>query len=170
MTVPSGWDDPWHAPGQEPAPVAGDVPALRPPWLDDLGLLVGEWETYAQWPGDPPGTSRGLATFEWLDGGFYVLQRFCADNPLLPGGVAIIGAAADGAFTQRYYDSRGVHRVYSMALNGGVWRLWRDAPWFWQRYTATVGAGGATITGAWELSRDGLTWTHDFHLSYRRIS
>jgi hypothetical protein len=156
-------------PAGENPPIPGDVPALRPPWLDDLGLLVGEWETHARWPADPQGSGRGLTTFEWLDGRYYLLQRFSAST-LQPDGIAVIGAAAGGAFTQRYFDARGVQRVYDMSLSGGQWRLWRDAPGFWQRYTGTIGGDGATITGAWEFSRDGLTWTHDFSLSYRRIS
>ena len=35
-------------PAGDHPPTPGDVPALRPPWLDDLGLLVGEWETHAR--------------------------------------------------------------------------------------------------------------------------
>jgi hypothetical protein len=62
-----------------------------------------------------------------------------------------------------------VHRVYAMSLRDGVWRLWRDAPGFWQRYAGTLDSDGTTIAGAWELSKDGVSWSHDFDLSYRRI-
>ena len=59
------------------------------------------------------------------------------------------------------------------ALKAGAFRLrrlWRDAPGFWQRYAGTLDPDGTTITGTWELSKDGLSWNHDFDLSYRRIA
>jgi hypothetical protein len=31
-------------------------------------------------------------------------------------------------FEQHYYDSRGVAPVYQMILEGGIWKLWREAP------------------------------------------
>jgi hypothetical protein len=31
-------------------------------------------------------------------------------------------------FEQHNYDSRGVARVYQMSLEGGIWKLWREAP------------------------------------------
>jgi hypothetical protein len=153
----------------EAAPLPEDIPVTRPPWLGALDALVGEWEVEARLPADPPVTGLGLTTFEWLPGRFFVLQRFASDEPAAPDGVAIIGAAADGRFTQRYFDSRGVHRVYSMSLRDGIWRIWRDAPGFWQRYRGALDLQRATITGAWERSTDGLAWEHDFDLSYRRI-
>ena len=156
-------------PWEHDHPVAEDVPALRPPWLDALGVLAGDWETEAWLPSDLAAV-RGLTTFEWLAGQHYLIQRFWADLPQAPNGLAIIGAGADGTFTQRYFDSRGVHRVYAMSLRDGVWRLWRDAPGFWQRYAGTLDPDGTTITGAWELSKDGVSWSHDFDLSYRRIA
>jgi hypothetical protein len=145
-----------------------DVPVIRPPWLDELGVLAGEWETEARLPQGPT-TVRGLTTFEWLGGQHYLIQRFWAGHPAAPDGLAIIGASADGRFSQRYYDSRGVHRVYAMTLGAGVWRLWRDAPGFWQRYAGALADGGTTISGAWQLSKDGVNWDHDFDLSYHRI-
>lgn len=147
-----------------------DVPAVRPPWLSALDTLVGKWEMQALLPFDPPVTGRGLTTFEWLEGRFFLLQRFAAEHPAAPDGIAIISAAADGKFTQRYFDSRGVQRVYAMSLRDGIWRIWRDAPGFWQRYSGILDGHGETITGAWERSTDGLAWEHDFDLTYRKIA
>jgi hypothetical protein len=73
-------------------------------------------------PGTPPFTGRGgHTTFEWLEGRFFLIQRFVNENPAAPGGIAIIGAGTDPAtFEQHYYDSRGVARVYQMSLEGGI--------------------------------------------------
>jgi hypothetical protein len=53
-----------------------------------------------------------------------------------------------------------------MSLDGGVWRLWRDAPGFWQRYTGQISDDGNTITGARNSRRDGREWKRDFGLTY----
>jgi hypothetical protein len=55
-----------------------------------------------------------------------------------------------------------------MSLDGGVWKIWREAPGFWQRYTGVITGDATTITGAWERSLDGREWHHDFSLSYLR--
>jgi hypothetical protein len=69
--------------------------------------------------------------------------------------------------SQHYYDSRGVARIYQMSLNDGVWKLWREASGFWQRYTGVFTGDGRTIKGAWEGSAEGSQWKH-FDLNYIR--
>jgi hypothetical protein len=70
-------------------------------------------------------------------------QRFVNEHPAAPSGIAIIGAGADPQiFEQHYYDSRGVARVYQMSLDGGAWKVWREAPGFWQRYTGEISEDG----------------------------
>lgn len=53
-----------------------------------------------------------------------------------------------------------------MSLDGRAWKLWREAPGFWQRYTGLISGDGNTITGTWEWSADGQEWKHDFGLTY----
>ena len=67
-----------------------------------------------------------------------------------------------------YADARGVRRIYGSSLVDGVWRQWRDAPGFFQRFAATVGPDGRTLTGAWESSSDGERWAHDFAMTFTR--
>jgi hypothetical protein len=156
----------------------GDVPAQRPGSLDRLDILIGQWEMEATFgagyfaPGSPAVVSRGArTTFAWLEGRFFLTQRFVTEHPAAPSGIAIIGAGPEpGTFTQHYYDSRGVARVYQMTLDGGVWKLRREASGFWQRYTGVISDDGTTITGAWEGSADGREWKHDFGLTYVRAA
>jgi hypothetical protein len=133
--------------------------------LETLRALVGVWEMQVpQFPG-----SRGRSTFEWLEGGAYLLQRSSAPDPA-PDGTWIIGADdAEDSCTALYHDERGVSRVYRTTLADGVWRVWREAPGFSQRFTGTLGEDGRTIRGAWELCKDGSTWQHDFDLIYTRV-
>lgn len=47
-------------------------------------------------PGTPPITGRGgRTTFEWLEGRFFLTQRFVNEHPAAPSGIAIIGAGTD---------------------------------------------------------------------------
>jgi hypothetical protein len=167
-----------HNPRQPGAPDSpGDIPAERPAALESLDVLIGRWEMEASFeagyfgPGTPPITGRGgRTTFEWLEGRFFLTQRFVNEHPAAPSGIAIIGPGTDLAtFEQHYYDSRGVARVYQMSLDDGVWRVWRQAPGFWQRYTGEISEDGTSIKGAWEGSADGREWKHDFGLTYLKV-
>ena len=94
--------------------------------------------------------------------------------PAAPDSLAIVAAdPRTGGYTQHYFDSRGVVRLYAMTFTDGVWTLIREAPDFSpldfrQRFTGTFSADGNTITGAWEKTADGGEWEHDFALTYRR--
>ncbi|MGW2723750.1 hypothetical protein [Streptomyces sp. NPDC001492] len=141
--------------------------------LERLDVLVGEWVVEAEFPGlqVPPGRS----VFEWTLDGQFLVQRMEAPNPA-PDSMAIIAVDPEtGGYTQHYYDSRGVVRLYAMTFAEGIWQLLRDTPDFSpldfrQRYTARVGEDGNTIRGVWEILRDDSDgWQQDFPLSYRRI-
>jgi hypothetical protein len=158
----------------------------RDPALERLDALVGEWSTEARPPGGPPWPGGGRATFEWLEGRRFLIERMTVDLPEAPDGIAIIGlkdAPADAdavsdepgdageAYRQHYFDSRGVHRIYEMTLSDGVWKLWRDSPDpFPQRFTGTFSDDGKTITGRWEKAEDGTTWVTDFDLTYTKVT
>jgi hypothetical protein len=150
--------------------------AARPPALERLDAFVGTWTLEGSLPGAPGVVARGRATFEWLAGGRFLISRWEVERPEFPDGIAIVGLDRDGeAFTQHYFDSRGVARVYAMTLRDGVWTLLRDSPDlspldFWQRFTGELSADDHTISGRWETSRDGSTWEHDFDLTYRKLT
>jgi hypothetical protein len=142
--------------------------------LDRLEPFVGEWDLDVSLPS--PDEVRARAVFEWALDGRFLVQRVEISIPEAPNSIALIGADPGGdAFTQHYYDSRGVIRLYAMTFEDGVWTLLRDSPDFselnfFQRYTGTFSVDGDTIDGHWEMSHDeGATWEHDFDLVYRRV-
>jgi len=73
-------------------------------------------------------------------------------------------------YTALHYDSRGVSRVYQMSFGGGVWKMWRQAPGFWQRFSGTLSDDGSSIRAMWEKSPDGSNWEHDFDLIYSKVT
>jgi hypothetical protein len=133
--------------------------------LRQLDPLVGEWAMRSP---DFPGPS-GRTSFEWLQGGRYLIQRWEVPVPEAPDGIAVIGADGEnGEILQHYFDSRGISRVYQLSLTDGVLRLWRDEPGFFQRFAGTFSRDGNTINGLWEMSEDGSQWRNDFRLDYTR--
>ena len=77
--------------------------------------------------------------------------------------------AANGTYFQLYSDERGVCRVYEMSIANGEWKLWREGDPFSQRFSATFSDDGNTMTGRWEIAEDGINYTTDFDLVYRRV-
>ena len=115
--------------------------------------------------GSPEITSRGRVTFDWLDGQFFLIQRFVNDDPAVPSGITIIGMSEHrDTFAQHYYD-RGVARVYQMTLEGREWKLWREEP---VSGSATPGRSGGRNHDHWCLGslRQRAEWRHDFDLTY----
>ncbi len=155
-----------------------------------LGIFAGEWALEASFPGDalaaaqePPGpqqaggeTGSGAhSVFAWVLDGRFLMQRTEVRLPGAPDSVAIVSHdPRTGAYTQHYFDSRGVTRLYAMSLADGTWELLRDSPDFSpldfsQRFTGRFSDDGDTIRGTWEKSFDGSNWEHDFDLTYRRV-
>jgi hypothetical protein len=146
--------------------------AIQPdPKLKPLEILVGAWDMEVLHPADPTQTVLGKMTFEWLQGGTFLIQRSHLEDPTFPTTISIIGYNdTTGNYTQHYFDSRGVGRVYEMSLLDNTWRLWRQAPGFSQRFFGTFSADGNTITSRWEKAIDGLNWEHDFNLTYTKAN
>jgi hypothetical protein len=122
-------------------------------------------------PGGPAWPGEAGVTFEWLAGRRFLIERWSIEMPEAPDGIAIIGAGDDpDGLRQHYFDSRGVHRVYEMTLDDGVWTLWRDSPDpFPQRFTGRFSHDGKTIAGRWE-KKQGADWETDFDLTYMKAS
>jgi hypothetical protein len=136
------------------------------PALADLAVLIGEWDVVVP---EVPG-ARGRASFEWLEGGAYL--RFHSDAPdPAPSATLIIGRDDSAEiYTVLHYDSRGVSRVYQMTFADRVWKIRREAPGFWQRFSGTISDDDTSITATWDKSPDGSQWNHDFDIIYTRVS
>jgi hypothetical protein len=141
--------------------------------MKPLEPFVGEWDVTADFSEEPV---PARSAFEWTLGGQFLVQRTEIEHPAAPDSTILYGydEQSDG-YTQHYFDSRGVARLYAMTFRDGTWTLRRDTPdfsdlGFWQRWEAAFEDEGRTIRGRWETSTDeGATWTLDFNLVYRRI-
>lgn len=139
-----------------------------------LEALIGEWRMEVAFPGAPVLDGAG-AVFEWILGGRYVLQRTQIAHPDAPDGMMVISVdPVNGDYTQHYFDSRGVTRLYAMTLSDSEWRLTRDTADFSpldfsQRFLGSFSEDRRTIEGRWETRTDASDWQLDFRLTYTRV-
>lgn len=138
--------------------------------LNPLSVLVGTWNTTGTHPLVPGTTFHGRTSFAWIEGGAFLMMRSQIDEPEIPSGIAVFGTDdTTGESSMLYFDERGVSRRYEVSLRDNVWKLWRNAPGFSQRFTGTIAADGRTIVSRGELSRDGASWEPDLALTYTRV-
>jgi hypothetical protein len=134
--------------------------------LEPFDALIGTWTTEATHR-LVDGVVTGSVTFEWLEGGHFLLQRSHSDHELFPDGLSVIGAPEAGeGLVMEYFDSRGVRRTYGVSLDGGVWRTWRDQPGFDQRFSATL--ADDVFEGVAQIAETPGAWQDDMRVTYRR--
>jgi hypothetical protein len=139
--------------------------------LRRLEPLVGEWVFEATWPDGRVWPGGGRVTFEWHVSGAHLVQRGTAEHPEAPDNVSIIGCdGANGTYFQLYSDERGVCRVYEMSIDDREWKLWRQGKPFSQRFTAIFSDDRNTMNARWEAAEDGINYTTDFDLVFRRVT
>ena len=138
----------------------------RDPALIPFDVLVGAWVTEATHP-KFDGVVPGVTTFEWLEGGRFLLQRSHNDHDLFPDALAVLGARETGdGLVAEYFDSRGVRRTYGTSFDGGVLRFWRDEPGFEQRFSASPASD--RFEGLWQLAETPGEWRDDLKVIYVR--
>ena len=138
----------------------------RDPALEPFDALIGTWATEATHP-EFDAVVPGSITFEWLEGGQFLVQRSRNEHELFPDAICVTGAPEQGdGLVMEYFDSRGVRRTYGIALEDGVLRMWRDDPEFAQRFAATLDPDA--FVGQWELARTPGDWREDLKVIYRR--
>ena len=142
------------------------------PALERLSPFVGEWDidiSSMSFHEYPSVVVRGHASFQWLEGGAFLLERSEISHPDFPSGTSIIGTDdAAETYSMLYFDSRNISRIYNMTMSGQTWTLWREFPGFSQRFSGIFSEDDNTLTGRWETSTDGSTWELDFNITYTR--
>jgi hypothetical protein len=143
------------------------------PALKALEVLAGDWEmelSHASFLPTLSDTVQGKVSFAWWGDGAYLVLCLGDPPPSPPAALWLMSRdESRPQYTVLYYDSRSVSRIYDMTFSDGIWRMWRDAPGFCQRFEGTLSQDGNMITAQWEKSADGITWEHDFDLTYTRM-
>jgi hypothetical protein len=126
------------------------------PDLERLGSrLVGTWEI--------SGGVRGMVTYEWMGGGFFLIQgvNLGQQDGQRITGIEVIGherpfgAEPSEEIKSRFYSYTGNTSDYVYELEGNTLTIWagaRDSPAY---YRGTFGDDGDTLTGAWHYPGGG---------------
>ena len=145
-------------------------PSLKlPRELRSLNKLIGNWSVTIRWSEEThkliggPKELEAEAKISLMkeEGGFLHYQ-------MGPAHWIIGGDESSKAFVALYSDERLISHVYKMSFVRGVWKIWRDAPKFRQRFEGHVRANGRRIDARWEKSEDGKVWLHDFDMTFVR--
>ncbi len=146
--------------------------------MHDFEPLIGTWHAEGELPIEPPLKMTIEATIERL--GAFVVLRSVGEPAEMPDSVSVIGGAPEGEpQPMHYFDSRGVKRMFVMALEGSTWKIWRapgedwngpDGPGFNQRFFGEISPDGRTIEARWErgVGESGDDWELDFPMTYTR--
>jgi hypothetical protein len=168
-----------HAPSRGPL----RMKTSPDPTLKSLDRLVGTWTTEATHPAMLGVVVHGTVVAEWLEGERFLIHRARSDHPDFPDSISVIGhmeqdrAATDtdarppaneSRLKMSYFDSRGVSRIYDVAIDDSSWRIWREAPEFSQRFVGMWSDDNDVIDGHWQLRRDDAHWADDLAITYRR--
>jgi len=118
------------------------------PDLKSLNRLVGTWQV--------SGGAVGQVGYEWMEGGFFLIQHVELDNNGHKSkGIEIIGhlqpfgGEPSEDIKSRYYGSGGETFDYVYELEGDTLTIWggeKGSPAF---YRGTFSADGNTLTGGW---------------------
>jgi hypothetical protein len=139
--------------------------------LKPFEALIGEWTMEMTHPAVEGTIISGRATYEWLEGGRFLIQRAVNEHPDFPDSLSVIGVMeGESDLAMQYFDSRGVHRIYTVGFDGSELTLERDEPGFAQRLSARLSDDGATLTGVWQLNEDDQGYRHDLAFTFRRAS
>jgi hypothetical protein len=144
--------------------------AIPNPALQPFAVLIGDWDTSGTHPLVPDTTLNGHASFQWIEGGAFLIWRSVIHHEGFPEGTALLGSDdVTGEYFMLYFDERKVSRKYEVSIQDGVIKWGRNTPTFSQRYALTVTRDGNVIIGKGELSEDGETWKDDLNLTYTRV-
>ncbi len=124
-------------------------PHLEPtPALKRLDRLVGTWEL--------SGEVRGRVAYEWLDGGFFLIQRVDLDREgRRITGIEVIGherpfgSEPGEEIKSRFYSNTGDTLDYVYELTGDTLTIWGGAKGAPAYARGTFDADGRTCSGAW---------------------
>ena len=128
--------------------MATQQPPTPSPDLKSLDRLVGTWTV--------TGGAQGQVTYEWMDGGFFLLQQVALEQyGQQITGIEIIGhdhpfgAEPSQDITSRFYDSTGNTLFYVYELDGDTLTIWSGEKGSPAYYKGTFSDDGNSLAGDW---------------------
>jgi hypothetical protein len=137
------------------------------PGLEGLEPFVGKWHTEGRQHEGPLGPASpfvAVETFEWLDGGHFLIHRLEGSFGKQPAACfEVFGKDEQGSLFAKTFYNDGNQNDWQLTLEqhalvlNGTWSK-GSGPSYQVRYTAKVIEQGNALEGRWEESRDGQEW------------
>jgi hypothetical protein len=131
----------------EPEPADTPEPAPHPD-LANLQRLVGTWQI--------SGGAQGEVTYEWMPGGFFLVQRFrltlfghTVEGIEIIGHERPFGQEPSADIRSRAYDNSGSTLDYVYELDGDVLTIWGGDRGSKSFFTGTFSEDGNVNSGEW---------------------
>ena len=131
-------------------------PSEPSPEVKRLGRLVGAWDVSGDY-------LQGTSTFEWMEGGFFLIQRFDFERQDGQGiqGIEVIGherrfgSEPSEEIKSRVYTNTGDTLDYVYELEGDTLTIWFGEKGSPAYYEGMFGEDGDTLAGAWRFPGGG---------------
>ncbi len=124
-----------------------------------LEVFIGRWNTEGltkEGQFGPATKIIGVDTYEWLEGGFFLVHRVdvqMGDDEVK--GIEIIGYDdAKQTYHTYSFDNQGNNAIYEARVLNGIWNFAGES----ERATVEFSEGGNSITGKWERLGDDSNW------------
>lgn len=120
------------------------------PELQRLERLVGRWNLSGP-------TIQGQVTYEWMEGGFFLIQRVDFEHEgrrikgiEIIGHERVFGGAPSEDIKSRFYSNTGDTLDYVYELNGDTLTIWGGQKGSPAKYEGKFSEDGNTVIGGWE--------------------
>jgi hypothetical protein len=134
--------------------LAGKLPAEPYPQLRQLDRLIGTWEATGSF-------LNGVMTFEWMEGGFFLIQHVDAEAGGRPiKGTEYIGFDEDTQTLRSHYmDVHGDNFTYTWEIDDDTIRTWFGDKSSDNYFEGLFSEDGNSYTGAWQWPGGGYEVT-----------
>ena len=139
--------------------LAGRLPPKPHPLLQTLEPLVGTWRMSGP-------EVAGIITWEWMEGAFFLIQRFDLLQQRHQKGIEYTGYDEEtGTLRSRSMQTNGSRFTYTYEIDGDTWLYWFGDKSSSGHARATFSKDRRTITGRWQwVATDGSPAGYDFVL------
>ncbi|MGA3219456.1 MAG: hypothetical protein ABSE77_10355 [Acidimicrobiales bacterium] len=134
--------------------LAGQLPPDPYPQLHQLDRLVGEWRVSGPF-------LQGTLTFEWMEGGFFLIQRVTAEGGgRTIRGIEYIGYDEDSSTCRSHYlDIHGANFTYTYEMEGDTIRIWFGERGSDNAFVGRFADDGMSYSGEWKWPGGGYSAT-----------
>jgi hypothetical protein len=136
-----------------------------------LEPLIGDWRTSGSTiatASEPAIEFNGTDSYEWLEGGFFVLHRV----DVLLGGQPVKGVETiwydppSGAYRTHFVDVGGNTSAYEVRLDGRTWTMASQS----ERFSGSFSEDRKTLSGRWERKGGGSNWELWMDVTLMRVT